>query len=467
MIKKSKFALFFGNRGFFPASLQTSARRQMKAVLTKQGHDVLMLDSRATRNGAVETVKEGRIYADFLQKHQGEFDGVILSLPNFGDENGAVAAMAKAGVPILVQAFPDELNRMGPAHRRDSYCGKLSIMDLFVQNNIPFTALQPHVVHPESETFAANLDHFDRMCRVVKGMKNMVVGAIGARTSAFKTVRIDELTLQKFGITVETFDLSDIFLRASAVKTSGRKAEQKAARLKKYTTWKNVPRKAFSELVKLGVAVDDVVKEHDLDAVAIRCWLEMQQQIGISPCVLLSEMNDRGKIAACEVDIGSAVAMYALRLASGNAAACLDWNNNFGEEPDKCILFHCGSAPQSMMQEKGKITDHAILANAVGAACTFGCNVGRIKAGSFTFGNLLTRDGRMEFYLGEGAFTDDALPPEYFGCAGVAQIPDLQQALQTIGYAGHRHHVSITPGHVLAPVLDAFERYLGYTVTRL
>ena len=207
--KRSRFALFFGNRGFFPASLLMDARHEVSAVLKKLGYKTLMLNSRATRYGAVETVEEGKIFADFLQRNRGAYDGVILSLPNFGDETGAVAALKDAGVPILVQAYPDELDKMRPELRRDAFCGKFSIMDVFCQNNISFTALKPHTVHPKDKRFAENIDFFDRMCRVVSGMKGLVVGAIGARTTAFKTVRIDEVALEKHWIWL-------IFLRECA-----------------------------------------------------------------------------------------------------------------------------------------------------------------------------------------------------------------------------------------------------------
>ncbi len=464
---KTTFAVFFGNRGFFPASLQASARKEMDEALRKLGHKTLMLPAKATRHGAVETPAEGEVYANFLRAHHGKFGGVILCLPNFGDETGAVAALKDAGVPILVQAYPDELDKMAPEVRRDAFCGKFSIMDVFCQYGLRFTALQPHTVHPASAAFAANVDYFDRLCRVVGGMKNMVVGAVGARTTAFKTVRIDELALQRHGITMETLDLSDVFARMNALKAGDRTVKAKAARLKGYSSWQGVPEAAFDRLVRLGVALDQVVAEYRMDALALRCWVEMQRQLGVSPCVLLSEMNERGIPAACEVDVGNAVTMRALALASGDVAACLDWNNNYGGEPDKCILFHCGPVPQSMMKGRGQVADHAILANAVGKGCGYGCNVGRIAPTDMTFGSLMTEDGRMKFYLGQGRFTKDPIPADFFGCGGVAQIPHLQDALQTIGYLGHRHHTSVTPGHVAAPVAEAFERYLGYEVTRV
>jgi len=348
-----------------------------------------MLDEKATRFGAVETVQEGRIYAEFLRKNRGKFGGVILSLPNFGDENGAVEALKEAGVPILIQAYPDELDKMSPKLRRDSFCGKFSIMDVFCQYGLPFTALKPHTVHPKSQVFAGNIDRFDRICRVVNGMKKMNVGAIGARTTPFKTVRIDELALQKYGITTETFDLSSIFAKMDALKASDKKFSAKAKILSGYSAWSGVPKKSFEKIVRLAVVLDDMIAEYGFDAIALRCWMEMQEVLGISPCVVLSEINNRFIPAACEVDIGNAVTMFALSRAAGSVATCLDWNNNYGEEENKCILFHCGPVPQSMMKCKGKITDHAILANSVGQGCGYGCNTGRIASGPMTFGSSL------------------------------------------------------------------------------
>ena len=437
----------------------------MAQTMKKLGHKFLMLDANATRYGAVETVREGEIYANFLKRNKGKYDGVILCLPNFGDETGAVAALQDAGVPILIQAYPDELDKMSPAFRRDSFCGKFSIMDVFFQYGVKFTALKPHTVHPSSETFADNLDYFDRLCRVVRSMKRMTVGAIGARTTAFKTVRIDEVALQRHGITMETIDLSDVFARIKAIKSNDSKAKAKAKKLSGYTSWKGVPKTAFENIVRLGVVLDDIAEEFRLDAMAVRCWLEMQKQLGISCCVLMSEMNERGIPASCEVDVGSSITMYALSKASNGLSACLDWNNNYGDDDDKCILFHCGPVPQSMMSGKGCITGHDILDTSLGEGHSFGCNTGRIAAGQFTFGNLITDKGELKFYIGKGRFTDDEVPQDFFGCAGVAEIENMQDVLLKIGSEGHRHHVAVTPGSVVEPVREAFEKYLGYKLT--
>jgi L-fucose isomerase-like protein len=463
---KSRFALFFGNRGFFPASLLEGARKDMKDVLTALGHETIMMDADATRHGAVETPEEGRLYADFLAKNRGRFDGVILCLPNFGDENGAAEALRKADVPILVQAYPDDLSKLAPQYRRDAFCGKISIMDVFRQQGIPFTILKPHVVAPASDAFAGNVDYFDRLCRTVAGMKNVRLGAIGARTTAFKTVRIDELALQRRGVTVETYDLSSIIAQVQSLSPTGDRYKAKAERLRGYCDWKDVPDEAFSTICKLGAVLDELIERDGLDCLAIRCWIELQTQLKISPCVLLSELNNRGVAAACEVDIGSAVSMRAISLAAGGPAACLDWNNNYGDDPQKCILFHCGPVPQSMMAGTGRITDHAILANATGEGCGFGCNVGRMLPSLMTYGNLMSEEGRSRMYLGEGEFTADSIPPEFFGVAGVAKIKNLQDVLLMIGNEGFRHHVAVSNGAVSEPLAEALGKYLGYEIIR-
>ena len=350
---KTTFALFFGNRGFFPGSLIAAARQELSQRLQEWGYGVLVMDESATRYGAVETPEEGARFASFLRANQGKYAGVIVCLPNFGDETGAVTALKDAGTPILIQAYPDDLDRMSPALRRDAFCGKLSIMDVFSQYGVKFTALKPHVVKVSSPAFRANVDHFDRVCRVVNGMRNMVVGAIGARTTAFKTVRIDELTLQHHNITVETLDLSEVIGRVRALPASAPAYQDKVAFLKGYATWDGVPGDALENLARLGVVLDEIIASYKLDALALRCWIELQTQLGISPCVLLGALNNSGFAAACEVDTGNAIAMHALKLASGQETACLDWNNNYGEDEDKCILFHCGPVPAKLMVATG------------------------------------------------------------------------------------------------------------------
>lgn len=460
-MKQMTFALYFANRGFFPETLIAGARKEMAEAVTNAGYQYLIPEEEMTRYGAVETRAEGKRYAAWLKSHEGEYDGVIMCLPNFGDENGGVAAVQDAGVPVLLHAYPDEIGKMDFEHRRDSYCGKFSFADVFHQYGIPFTMLEPHVVHPLSETFADNLRDFAGICRVLNGMKRFSVGAFGARTSKFKTVRYDEITLQKYGITVETFDLSELINKVQNMEDSDSRVLRKVKRLVDYTDFSCVPADKTNVLAKVSVVIDEYIAAYDLDCITLRCWDEMHEILGIAPCVLLSELNDRGIVASCEIDLCSAINMYAMQLASGKPTTVLDWNNNYTEDPDKVILFHCGPVAQTLMTEKGTVTDHKMFAKG-NPGCGWGSNEGRIKAFPMTYSNCKTEDGKLTVYAGEGKFTEDPIEEGYFGCGGVAVIDSLQPKLIQLGQNGFRHHTAVGMGHLKKVLKEAFTYYLGY-----
>ncbi|MBP5730960.1 MAG: hypothetical protein J6X19_07125 [Clostridia bacterium] len=459
--KKLTFALAFCNRGFMPGELIYGARDDMVKAVTDAGYDYIMMDAALTRYGGIETREEGLLYARWLKQHEGEYDGVIFSMPIFADENGAIMALQDAGVPILMQAYPDEIGKMDFAHRRDAYCGKFSVTDVFTQYGVPFTVLKPHVVHPLTPKFRENLDEFAAVCRVVGGMKRFNLGCIGARTTAFKTVRFDELAMQKYGINVESFDLSEVFAKVGAKADNDPVVTAKIEHLKDYTDFSGVPEQNMLTLCKLAVVIDEYIAEYRLDALVLRCWNEMETYLRVCPCVLLSELNDRGIAASCEIDMCSAVSMRALTLASGRPSAVLDWNNNYGDDENKVILFHCGPVAQGLMTCKGTVTNHKMF-DKTDPGSGWGCNEGRIKPMPITISNCQTKDGKIVMYASEARFTDEPIEDGFFGCGGVAEVPDLQNKLIKLARGEFKHHTAVTEGRVRDVLKEAFTTYLHY-----
>ncbi|MDO5444873.1 MAG: hypothetical protein Q4F31_04545 [Eubacteriales bacterium] len=461
MKKKMTFALAFCNRGFMPGELIYEAREDMIKAVTDAGYDYIAMDASLTRYGGIETRDEGLLYAKFLKEHEGEFDGVIFSMPIFADENGAITALRDANVPILMQAYPDEIGKMDFAHRRDAYCGKFSVTDVFTQYQVPFTVLKPHVVHPLSPAFAQNLSDFAAICRVVNGMKRCSIGCIGARTTAFKTVRFDEITLEKYGITVESFDLSELVFKVGQLADNDEKVTAKKAALEAYSDFSAVSEDKKNTLSKISVVIDEYIEAYHLDAIALRCWNEMEQIMRVCPCVLLSELNNRGIAASCEIDMCSAVTMRAMALASEEPTTVLDWNNNYGDDENKVVLFHCGPVPNALMTDKGHVTSHKMFDKTdAGSGC--GTCEGRIAPNDITIANCQTKDGKIIVYASEAKFTDDPIEDGYFGCAGVAEIDGLQDKLIKLARGGFKHHTSVGLGHMKSILEEAFTTYLGY-----
>ena len=454
-----KFALFVSNRTTFPQQLVAEAINETAAAVKKATHTpILPPEGVADDAGALR-------YADFLKDQT--YDGVIAVFPNFGDESSTLTALRDCGKPILFIACSDHLDAMSAATRRDAFCGKISAVNLFRQCRVPCTVLEPHTVDPSGAAFQDNLRTFAAVCRVANGMKNLRTGSIGARCTPFKTVRFDETALEKYRITNEAFDLSELFALIRTLKDSDEDVRSKAEFIKKYSTWPVNTEPVQLRMAKLAVAIEKMIAGYRLDLVTLRCWTELEEELKLSPCMVLSMLNDRRITANCEVDTVNAIAMHALSLAADAPAACLDWNNNYGEEPDKCVLFHCGPTAASLMRPSTKIVDHPMFARVLGCGNGLGCNEGRMKPGKFTWLSGMTREGELIFALDKGEFTSDELPAEFFGCGGVAKFENFQSKLRTMLRYGFPHHMSLSYGDSFTALEEAFYSYLGYTTVTL
>ncbi len=458
---KTTFALFLGNRGFFPGELLLDAREEMTRALERNGYNVLAMDASLTRYGGVETIEEGKLYAQFLKSHAGEYDGIVVCLPNFGDENGAYYALKDADVPILVQAYPDEEGKMDFAHRRDALCGKIAMCNVLRQAGIRYTLTHDFTVHPTDPAFAEDLRVFAGVCRVVRGLGACNIGAIGARTTAFKTVRIDEIAMQRKRINVETIDLAQVFARMDDADASA--LEEKKKHYAALSDFGKYPPQKLENIARLGVALDEIIAEYNLNALAVRCWDELQKKYGIAPCLILGDLNERGICAACELDVNNAVMMRALNLAADFPVMLFDVNNNFGKDERKVIFFHCGPAPSSLMEGKGHIEEHLMFRKSYGEGSGVGLNVGKIARGDVTIGSFKTENGELWSFVSEGEITDDAIEKAFFGCGMVFRKKEgtAREMLNYMATEGYRHHVAITKGYWAESVREAFEKYLS------
>ena len=457
------FGVIVGNRGFFPDELARRGREEILDALSMAGFEVVCLETEATHHGPVETREDAKKCANLFRAKRDKIQGIIVTLPNFGDEKGIAETIRLAGlnVPVLIQATPDDPKTCRMGQRRDSFCGKMSACNNLHQYGIPFSLTRNHTVHPNTEEFRVDLERFAAVCRVVKGMRSVRVGAIGARPAAFNTVRYSEKILESHGVSVETLDLSEVFGRASRLSDDDMKVKDKVASIRGYADTKAVIDLHINKMAKLGVVLDEFVTGCDLDICAIQCWTSMEEYYGVVPCTIMSMMSNSLLSSACEVDVTGALGMHALRLASGTPSAILDWNNNFGDDPDKCVVFHCSNIPKHFID--GLTMDYQeIIAGSVGKDNTFGTVVGRIKPGALTYTRFSTDDdfGTIRTYVGEGAFVDD--PLDTFGGFGVASIPRLQDLLQFICKNGFEHHVAMSLSSCADVLEEAFETYLGY-----
>lgn len=464
--QKQSFGVIIATRNIFNFELAVNARKSVLDKLDKMGFGAVIIPSDETPTGNVEGYEDAKKCAKYFKEHADQIDGIVVVLANFGDELGVVNTIQMAGlnVPVLIQACDDDNDKVDVNHRRDAFCGKLSVCNNLYQYGIKFTDTTYHTYSLDSEEFTRDLLKFAGICRVVKGMKGLRVGAIGTRPIGFQTMRVSEKILQKTGITVIPVDMSEILAAAVKMDENSAAVKDKVNAIKEYGTCKILHEGQISKQAKFGLAVEEWIEENEIDISALQCWESIEKNYGCAACVTMSMMGEKLMPSACEVDIAGTIGMYALALASQRPSALLDWNNNFAEDRDKVVCTHCSNYPKSFFENEIEIGSLDILGTVLGQEDTFGAVKGKVAPGNMTYFRISTDDpkGIIKSYLGEGVITDD--PYEMDGGIAICKIPRLQDLMKFLCKNGFEHHVGMVRGHVAGILEEAIGNYLGWEI---
>jgi L-fucose isomerase-like protein len=463
MADSTCLGLIIGNRDFFPDVLISEARRDLTKLFSELQIEPVWLSPEESKLGAVETWADARKCGELFRHHRDRIEGILVCLPNFGDEKGVADSirLADTRVPVLVQACPDDLDQFGLDRRRDAFCGKISVCNNLRQYRIKYSLTRDHTVSIFDPRFREDLVQFTRTCKVVRGLQRLRIGAVGARPNAFNTTRFSEKLFEASGITVNTIDLSEVFGNAAKVANDDPRVKRRTEQIRAYADASMAPDEAIVKMAKFALVVDDWMQSLSIQATAIQCWSSLQKNFGVNVCTIMSMMSEQMLPSACEVDIAGVVGMYALQLAGGTPSALVDWNNNYGSDPEKCVLFHCGNWAKDFLPDI-RIATAPILGTTLGEENTFGALEGRTLEGPVTIGRISTDDltGRITAYVGEGEFTED--PLHTFGTRAVVKVHALPALMHVICENGFEHHAAMNRSHTAAAVAEALGRYLEW-----
>ena len=465
----STFGVIISNRSFFPDHLVRTAREKLMAAMEQWGHQVIALSPEDNFLGQTMTYEEAKKCAALFRAHSAEIEGVIVCLPNFGEETGVADAIKMSGlnVPILIQACDDDLDKLQLENRRDAYCGKLSLCSNLYQYGIPYSLTARHTCPVDSEEFHADVERFARICAVVKALRTARIAQLGARVTPFRTVRYSEKLLQQAGISVITEDMSEIFADAWLMQDDDPRVLAREAEIRAYgNICPGIAREKVLKQAKLSLTIDQWMADHECVASAVQCWDSVEANYGCAACLSMSMMSSRGLPSACETDVMGAVSLLALLKASGVAPVYQDWDNNYGGDTDRCVNVHCSNYPAAAFREKPEIANLDILATTLGTEYSFGALKGRVRPDKMTFLKVSTDDRRgvIKCYLGQGEFTDD--PLETFGGVAVCHVKNLDGLMHYVAKNGFEHHVAIVQAECADILEEALGNYLGWEVYR-
>ena len=451
MANSTCLGVIVGNREFFPDVLISEARKDLTKLFPELRIEPVWLSPEESKLGAVETWADAQKCGELLRKNRDRIEGILVCLPNFGDEKGVADSirLAETHVPVLVQACPDDLDQFGLDRRRDAFCGKISVCNNLRQYRFPYSLTRDHTVAILDPRFREDLVQFVQTCKVVHGLRRVRIGAVGARPNAFNTTRFSEKLLEANSITVNTIDLSEVFGNAAKISSDDQRVRRRVEQIRSYADASKAPDEAIVRMAKFALVVDDWMQSLSITATAIQCWSSLQKNFGVNVCTIMSMMSEQMLPSACEVDIAGVVGMYALQLAGGSPSALVDWNNNYGGDPEKCVFFHCGNWAKDFLPDI-RIATAPILGTTLGEENTFGALEGRTLAGPVTFGRVSTDDlaGKITAYVGEGEFTDD--PLKTFGTRAVVKVAGLPALMHVICQNGFEHHAAMNRSHTAA-----------------
>ena len=452
-----------GNRDFFPDVLISEARRDLTRLFAELSIEPVWLSPEESKLGAVETWRDAQKCGELLRRNRERLEGILVSLPNFGDEKGVADSirLADVNVPILVQAYPDDLDQFGLDRRRDAFCGKISVCNNLRQFGLKYSLTRDHTVAVLDPRFEQDLASFVQTCKVVRGLNRVRIGAVGARPNAFNTTRYSEKLFENTGISTNTIDLSEIFGEAGRIADTDNRVKTRIEQIHAYTDTSEAPAESLVRMAKFATVVDEWMDSLGISATAMQCWSSLQKNFGVNVCTIMSMMSQRMMPSACEVDIAGVISMYALQLASGRPSALVDWNNNYGGNPNKCVLFHCGNWATEFLPD-AKMGTAPILGTTLGEENTVGALNGRTDSGPVTIARISTDDlsGGISSYVAQGEFTDD--PLNTFGSRAVVDVPGLPALMHVICLNGFEHHAAMNRSHTGPAVAEALSRYKGW-----
>jgi L-fucose isomerase-like protein len=461
---KISFGIIIATRNIFNFKLAVEARKKALEKLTQMGFEYVILPQSETPTGNIEGYEDAVKCANYFKQNADKIDGIIVILPNFGDELGVVNTikMSDLNVPVLVQACDDDNDKVDVKSRRDAFCGKLSVCNNLYQYGIKFTNTTYHTYSLEDKEFEQDVYRFAAVCRVIKGMKGLRVGAIGTRPIGFQTMRFSEKILQQHDITVVPVDMSEIIAAAEKIDENAPEVKEKVEAIQNYGACNILHKGQISRQARFGLAVENWIEENDIDISALQCWESIEKNYGCAACVTMSMMGEKLMPSACEVDVAGTIGMYALALAAQKPSALLDWNNNYGKDRNKVVCTHCSNYPKSFFENEIEIGSLDILGTVLGQEDTFGAVKGKVAPGKMTYFRISTDDtkGKIKSYLGEGVITDD--PYGMDGGIAVCEIPNLQKLMNYMCKNGFEHHVGMVRGHVAGILEEAIGNYLGW-----
>ena len=405
--------------------------------------------------------EEGLLYQEcdrikIREKFKAEgVDGLFIPHGNFGTEFECARLAKELGVPVLLWGPRDERPEPNGVRLRDTQCGLFATGKVLRRFRVPFTYMTNcRLTDPE---FERGIRNFLAVCNVVKTFRSIRILQIGPRPYEFWSTMCNEgELLEKFNIQLTPIPMPELTREMEKAKAEGVEVPKTITYCRSCMKIE-VTDSELETVAALKVAMKNLCQKYGCKAVAIQCWNELQNEIGIMPCAANSLLNEEGIPCVCETDIHGAITALMVEAASleEKRSFFADWTVRHPDNENGELLQHCGPWPISVSKEMPAITyplafDHpgAVAAEAKHGLVTlarfdgdngeYSLLLGNAKGieGPYTKGTYLWVEvenlKRLEAKIVEGPYIhhcvgihEDVVPVLYEACKYIGIQPDL------------------------------------------
>jgi hypothetical protein len=414
----------------------------------------LLFDAEATR----------RAIADLKAR---DLSQVLVLQVTFTDASMVVEAAKAFDLPLSIWSVPEP--RVGGRLRLNSFCGLNLAAHALGLNGREFGWLYaaPDAPHIRSDLWdllsGRRLTHPVDLSEPLPATgRSIVEGArlarIGRHPDGFDTCAYDTGKLAALaGVTVDTFELADMFGRAARVSTA-EAAAIRAAAGEIATGLDLVDQPQLDRSLRLKAALQSIRAEGGYDALAVRCWPETFTEYGGAVCGPVALMGEARVPCACEADVYGALTTLLLQRVA-DAPAFLADLVDIDAADDTAVVWHCGQAPASMADPD--FTARATIHTNRKMPLLFEFP---LKPGRVTFLRISQARGKTFAVIGGGEML--SRPMAYTGTSGTVRFDGgsantlsrlMNAALEhhmALAYGDHRNELRAAAADLGIPVLE-------------
>jgi L-fucose isomerase-like protein len=278
-----------------------------------------------------------------------------------------------------------------------------------------------------------------RVGAVLMALRRSRFGVIGQPCPGMIDVEIRNEDLERaLGVTTIEFEFEN-FLKTVDLASRERAAAAAQRLMTAAGGMHEIDARRLADNLRLYVSLQDLVLANRLDGYCLRCWPELRDQHGITPCASHALLAEDGIANTCEVDLPALVTTYILARLAGSPAFNFDITG-YLEDRDAIQLAHCGAAAPALAEDRSSVSLRTHMRTRTGATVEF-----PFRQGPVTLAKLLRpTDGKFTLLAASGCVV--ASEGVRGSVATVRPDPSAADFVDLIIREGVEHHIALVYG---------------------